>query len=714
MSFPAHSAASKHNKLFSLSLLGLAVTAAMPVYAETNKEDELEKISVVGRAAKFYFFEESSMATKTPTDFMDIAQSMQVLSNELIRDQAAWQTTELYRSISGVSQFSYSGVTARGFRQDQVRYDGVQGDPYSGFSIPQLFNVERVEVLKGPSGMLYGSGEPGALLNYVSKKPKFENNTEVSLFGGNYSVRGLSVDSTGALADSDDMAYRIAGFYHDKKPFRNNTNEENLLISGGLTWNISEQTEVIFQYDFIDQDLAGHRIRGIPVDDNGNFLTDISFNTNEASDFQRVEADVLQTIINHEFSDNLSNRTVVRHLDNRRTQNYHENRGLAEDGRSVVREFRDQLRENQEISFTTDFVYETELGGLEHTILFGGEYLDVETHFSSQVGRGAPSNIPNIDLFSPVYGADPSTYTLIDRPTVNTEVSRIGFYVQDQLRLNEQWLAVIGARYDRFEDELLTSNYRVDDNAITPRVGVIYQPDNNTSIFVNVSEGFSPQTTNNQLQADGDTDSIGQLQPEESRQIELGIKNYWFDNRISTALTFYDITKDNVTVGNPLDTGEGDGQPSRVQIGEVTSRGIELDVVGDFAENWTGTLSYAYNDAEISGGNPDSIRNSVGTEFANAPDHTLGAWTRFDFPAIDSSFAFGVDYVSDRVSLSGQTVKSYAIWDASWQTEINGFLLQANIRNLFDKEYATSGFIERTGHFPGEPRTLLLQVTKNL
>jgi len=703
----------KRNWVRSAVALGVCSGLSSVVMAQEASKDEVEVISVKGRAAQFYFVEESAMATKTPTDYMDIPQSIQVLSQELIQDQAARQTTDLYRAISGVTQFSYSGVTARGFRQDQVRYDGVQGDPYSGFSIPQLFNIERVEVLKGPSGMLYGGGDPGGLLNYVTKKPKFTSETEMAIFAGTDSLKGAFADTTGAVSGNEELAYRAGVFYQDRETFRNNTDEENLLLSLGLTWALADSTELTLQYDFIDQDLGGNRLRGVPVTDEGHFLTDISYNANEKTDFQRVEADVWQATLRHDFDSGLTNNTVLRYLDNERTQNYHENRGLAEDGRTMTREFRDQLRTNEEISLTTDFVYEWQGDDWQHTLLFGGDYFTVDYHYGSKVGRGAPSLIPDIDIINPVYGADPSSYLLVTRPDSDTENRRIGLYFQDQIRFNSQWLAIIGGRYDHFKDDILSSNEQYSDNAFTPRVGVIYQPTEQVSLFANMTEGFKPQITSDQSFGSGDTDSVGQLEAEESRQYEMGLKTQWFDGRIMSTLTGYHITKQNVAIGNPEDTGEGDGIPALLQIGEVTSKGIELDVVGDITDNWTGTLSYAYNQAKITGGSPGAIRNSIGDEFVNAPDHTLGLWTRYDFPTIKSAFALGVDYVSERISLSNQTVRSYVVWDASWRTDINEFELQVNVKNLFDKEYASSGFNERNGHFPGEPRTVLVQLSRS-
>ncbi|MEW6993763.1 TonB-dependent siderophore receptor [Colwelliaceae bacterium MEBiC 14330] len=739
----------RHKK--SLLVLAISSVLSLPAFAQEDIEasatdKDIEVITVKGRAAQFYFVDEATMATKTPTSYMDLPQSVQVLSNQLMLDQAVRQTTDLYRSISGVSQFSYSGINARGFRQDQVRYDGVQGDPYSGFSIPQLFNIERVEVLKGPTGMLYGAGQPGGLLNYVTKKPKFEQAANIALFTGNESLYGANAEITGGIDENDSLAYRVGAFYQTKDGYRNNTEEENTLISAGLTWLPSENSELIFQYDYIDQDLGGHRLRGVPVDNNGNFLTNISYNANEASDFQRLEADVFQVTANVDLTENLTNTTVVRVLSNERNQQYHENSGLVGDldpaikpasvfllnalgfpakDSAMLRQFRDQNRSNDEWSITTDFVYEASFYGVEHTLLFGSDYSVVETFFHNKFSDltrttdadnfADPTEIFNpaihvqtLDILNPVYGlSNSSTYKIFDRGITETQTTRLGVYIQDQIRFNEHWIAIAGARFDSFEDENSTGNQSADDSKVSPRIGVIYQPNEDMSIFANRAEGFNPQSLSSQPE-------VGELlDPESSVQYEMGLKNYWFDNCITTTFAAYHIIKEDVTVSNP-DYVEGNGSPAQLQIGEVTSKGIEIDIVGDITEQWTAMINYAYNDATITGGNPDDIRNAIGDEFANAPDHTLGLWTRYELPSLNSSFALGFDYVDERLSLDGQKVKAYTTWDASWQTQINDFHVQLNLKNIFDKAYATSGFNKRNGHFPGEPRSVLLQVSYSL
>lgn len=167
-------------------LLLTAAAAPAPLLAQTapdqteagatsteadQEEEETGSIIVSGRAQRLYRIDQTETA-KLPGDPLDLPISITSINEQLIEDQGARDAQDLYRNISGVSLFSYAGVTARGFRQEGIFFDGLRGDPYIGFNVPQLFNIERVDYLKGPAGMLYGPGEPGGVFNYVTKKPK--------------------------------------------------------------------------------------------------------------------------------------------------------------------------------------------------------------------------------------------------------------------------------------------------------------------------------------------------------------------------------------------------------------------------------------------------------------------------------------------------------------------------------------------------------------
>jgi len=711
---------SKPGALTALAL-GAGLLSQSPVSVAQSGADTIDEVVVTGRAKDYYLETRTSVGSKLELEILELPQSAQVLTEQLIIDQAARDITDLYRSIAGVTEFSYSGVTFRGFRDsDNVFYDGVRGDPFSGFSVPQIYNIERVEVLKGPAAALYGRGEPGGMINYVTKKPSFDAETELLLTGGNFDLFGGALEARGPLSDA--VAYRAAAFYEQQDNFRDNADSANLQLAGGFKFKLAPETAFTTTLDYIDQDLGGNRLRGVLADDNGNFIVDREFNTNESSDFQDLEAVAAQAILEHWFNDLVGLNATLRYLDNERNQRYHEPRGWVDangDGEAnqedgvIAREFRDQRRANEELSLTIDTTYDLAFGGIEHQLLVGADYFTVDTEFDYLRARFEADNVLNLNVFEPNYGeTDPSTYNLTDLNRSGVESERYGIYVQDYIRFNERWAVMAGFRYDDFEDTDKGSGFVASDNDIAPRAAVIFRPVANASLYLNYSESFNPSGLGDQE----DVAEDGILDPETGVQYELGWKQEWLDGAILTTVALYQITKQDVAQANPEDTGPGDGIPALLNLGEVESNGAEITLVGDLTDRLAVTANYAYNDVEvIRGVDGDSIRNTFGggTRFANAPEHQFGLWMRYALPAINSSLAVGADYVSEQTSLSGQRVKPYTVYDASWTTSWDQVDLQINVRNLFDKEYAVSGFIERTGHFPGAPREVVAQLRYN-
>jgi iron complex outermembrane receptor protein len=523
---------------------------------------------------------------------------------------------------------------------------------------------------------------------------------------------------TGGL--SEDIAYRLGGFYEQEDSFRNNADAKNTEIVGGLTFNFSDATTLTTTMDWIKQDLGGNRLRGVPVDDNGNFLVDPSYNANEKVDFQNMEALVLQANLSHYFSDDFYVDTSLRYLDNKRDQGYHESREWVDvnddgeaniDDQTIKREYRKQYRANKETSLTTDFVYLIDGGNINHQLLFGADIHSVDTEYDYLRARYEADGVANLNIFTLNYGlTDPSTYNLTDQNRDGVNSDRYGIYIQDVVKFNEQWTFIAGLRYDNFEEYNQETGYRYSDHGITPRVALTYQPQENVSVYINYSESFNPVSSSDQ---EG-VASEGLLEPETGKQTEIGMKSSWFDGKIMSTFAIYRINKQNVVMSNPDENAGDNGVPELLNVGEVESNGFESTLVGDINDNITITANYAYNDtAVIKGVTGDTITNSFGdgSKFTNAPRHQAGLWTRYAINSIDSSIAFGINYVSKQYSLAGQTVKPFTVFDMSWTTKWNDLLLSINVDNLLDKEYAVSGFSERNGHFPGSPRSVIGQLT---
>ena len=702
---------------FPLTAVALHCMLTFSASADDSTEAaaSLEHIEVKGRAQTLYRVDSSNLGTRTDTPLDEVPQNIQVLPEALIRDQAARQITDLYRSMSGVSSFSYSGVTFRGFRQDEILYDGVRGDPFNGFAVPQLFNINEIRVLKGAAGALYGSMAPGGLINYSTKKPTAVPERLLKLAMGNDSFYSGSVELSGPLTDDATQRYR-AGIYKDsEKPFRQNTDVENQILDFGYAIDLTQDTVLTLQYTDVEQDYGGARLRGVPADAQGNFLADRSWNHNESTDYQSLTAEVYQARLDHQVNAYWSTDVTVRGYQNQELQNYHEPFcSFDTDGDGVIdycgRQFRDQNRENDSVSVTWNNIVELNRAGIDHTLLIGADYLQQDSYFSGRNAQPVESGgvVPGLSLIDPQYGLTSRADYNLDAVTPNitdTQTQRKGVYLQDQLTFSERWNVLLGLRWDSFEDTNQRNNTKVSGNDTSWRLGTTYQLTDYARGYLVAATGFVPQAAASQIAEVG-----GPFEPETSRLYEAGIRFSLLNDAIRLNTALYQITRNNILQADPRGDVGGDGRDDLLALGEVRSRGFELDILGDLTDNWVMNLNYAYNDTRVTE-DTSGITNAVNGRFANAPKHQIGLWSRYELPTLLSSLAMGIDYVGEQISIGGQAVKSYTVFDISWQTEWQSWLVQLNVKNVFDKTYASSGFIARTGHFPGEPRRIYLTTT---
>ena len=702
------------SQLFRVSRLsacvGLAVLPQAVMATEASEEPPAE-IVVTGRAEKLYRIEATSVA-RGSSDPLDIPQSVTVINESLIDDQGARDATDLYRNIAGVTTFSYSGVTFRGFRQDRVFYDNLRGDPFISFAVPKLFNIQRVEVLKGPSGMLYGPGEPGGLINYVTKMPTGELRAEANLTLGNYDRYGASGEISGPITGDGVLLGRAGAFYERMDPFRYNTRDKSLILDGGLTAKLGEDARLIGQITHFEQKQRGARLRGVPTDDDGNFFASRRWNSNEKSDFLNLNATVYQARLLASPADGIAVEFATRYFRARERQQYHEAQGLLDtDGDGVVdtsrRELRDQERITKGLTFSGNATIDRAIAGLENKFLVGADWYREDADFW---GRTVPRTaVPTLSLIDPVYGLSGASFydlNAIPKRFTETRSTRYGFYLQDQLSLSDQWILVGGARYDRYKDTDLIVGSHYSDGDWTFRGGLIFKPRPDISLYASWSEGFEPQAVASQSPLAG-----GPFTPMTGEQIEAGVKLALADGKVQASAAVYQIKRRNMLQTDP-NGDSSDGVDDLAPIGEVTSKGFEIELAADITPDWVLTANYAYNDARITGSVPgQSLSNAVGNRFANAPRHEAGVWTRYQFRSTGTAVAFGSEYVGKRLSIEGQTVKPYVIFDASVIQQITPQLsLLLRIDNIFDKTYAASGFIARTGHFPGEPRTVFAEL----
>jgi len=702
-----------------MTILSLALSAGSGHATEAAgtappQATELDSVRVSGRALMLYKSDDAAVATRTDTAPALMPLSVQVLPRELMDDQAARQVTDLYRSISGISFFSYAGVTLRGFRQENVLYDGLRGDPYAGFAVPQLFNIERVEVLKGPTGALYGGGDAGGVINYVTRKPQANARRQVTLQAGNANFIAGSIEITGPLNQVGSVRTRL-GIHADseEEAIRWNSDQESLIADASIAMDVGQTGELTLQYTDITQNLGGNRLRGVSVNDHGHLLTSRRWNHNEASDFLDMRARIMLAQYRVSPSPAWDADMAVRWFENNEHQIYHEPMGLIDrdhDGFAewMTRELRNQFRNNETLAANGNVVWRFSAATSEHKLLFGIDYSREDAAFRAQTANsanraGTPGAVPGIDLRHPVYGTSGwYDYNLPALPWrfTDTRLLRHGAYVQDEMSVTPRWHVLTGLRWDRFEADDRIAGRRIRGHDLSWRVGSTFVLREGIHLYANRASGFVPQSAASQNPVAG-----GPFAPEQSRQWEAGLKSL-LSERITLNTAVYRIERRNIVQA----TGESiSGVNQLAALGLVRSKGVELDILADVSAHWVVNLTYAWNDTRVIDAGTNGITNAFGGRFANAPRNQLGLWTRLDLPQAASAVGFGLDYTDERISLDGQRVKPYVIYDVSWQTRWRDWKFQVNIKNMFDKVYAASGFATRQGHFPGEPRRLYVQ-----
>jgi iron complex outermembrane recepter protein len=679
-----------------------------------------EELTVVGRLSDYV--EASAAASKTSARLIDVPQAIVVLPSQFLEDLGALDTKDLYRHISGVEDSPYSSTVVRGFTQREVLVNGVRGNPYgsldgdvnnSGFSTSQfrLTNVERVEVLKGPSSVLYGSGEPGGVINYVTRKPRETFGARATVGTGQYSQTLAEAEVTGPANASRTLLYRGAAYVEDRDSFRFNANIQNVHAVGGLSWKRSARSMIGFEYEYIDQTNDGHRLRGVPVDAQGTYLADYRWTATEPNDFTDLNAHVAQVHVDQALGPAMRLDSTLRYAGYDRRENYHEPRGIT--GAVMQREFRDQLRTNDDWSWGVTLSAPIRSGAAaRHDLAIGADVVRQDHLFrfatARQQNTGGP--VPPLSLASPVYGAvDPSTYGLTpDRFSTDTAVTtRTGVYAQDLVSIGPRWNVLAGGRWDRYDDTGASGGLALaaDHSAVTGRLGVVFKLRPSLSIYGSVANGFSRASILSQTPS-----ANGPHDPETTRQIEVGAKSEWLEGRVQLTAAFFDARKENVLRPDPALGPSGTNFNAVLATGEVRNRGVEIDLAGALTPRWNLAFNYAYLDSEIT---RDLVASLVGRSMPNAPPHAAGFFTRIDLPR-GAAVGGSVEYVDDRIEpFAGIRAPAYTVVDAHYFQQITSRLrLLVRVENLFDREYAASSlFAARAGNMPGQPRTASIALT---
>lgn len=639
----------------------------------------------------------SVMRTSTPS--LENPQFVSTVPAQVLQDLAPRNLDDALKNVSGVTQGNTLGSTQdtlikRGFgenRDGSIMRDGmpvVQGRSLNA-------TAERVEVLKGPASLLYGIQDPGGVINVVSKRPESQPSHALTARGSSYGSgkngSGATFDSTGPVGDSA-LAYRLIVDHEDEDYWRNFGVHRESLVAPSLAW-YGEATQMIARYEHrefltpFDRGTAIDPVTHHPLDIPATRRLDEPFNSMEG------RSDLYHLQIDHQFDENWKGHLGYSY--NRETYDASQVRVTAVNPASgtLSRSMDgtgDALSTDRFTTLSLDG--SLDIAGMRHDLLVG---LDDEYR---KFYRGELIRQRSLSTFSyldPMYGREVEG-THVSAPDSNQlDVLRSdALFLQDSLHLNDKWVFVAGARYQRFDQQAgkgipFTRNTDLNGEKWIPRAGLVYRYDDEVSLYGSYTEAFKPNASIAALTGGTVLDS-GTL-PEQSRAWELGSK--WdLQSGVSGTLALFDIRKRNVLVAN-FDAPSASTVYSTA--GEVRSRGVELELSGQLSERWSLIGGYAFTDAWVT-----KDPTLEGHRLQNVPRHSGSLSAAYDAGAVLGGdrlrVGAGATYVGDRAGNPANdfTLPGYTIADAfaTYETKLDGQTLtfQLNVKNLFDRTYYSS------------------------
>lgn len=688
----------------------LGALATGPALAQQS-ETQLEELTVEGRSnqsptgpVQGYVARNTITGSKTDTPILEIPQSVSVVTRDQMDDRQVQNVGQALDYSVGVlgqpfgTDPRFDAPLLRGFDAANSQYlNGLKLVRELGATSIEPYGLERIDVLLGPASVLYGQGNPGGLIDMISKRPTFTTFGEVQGQIGSFD-RYVGAFDVGGVVGTD-FAYRLTGLARDSGTQTDYLQDNRLFFAPALTWKGADTSLTILanvQYDEVGSPV------GLPVEytvgprqnllSPNLFLGDPNYNSSN-----RTLASIGYEF-QHSFNDAWQVRQNGRYLSLNwdYTNLYYSaldpaNPTIANRGSSANSEDQDTFTLDTQIQ--GDF----QTGALSHKLLLGVDFRRYSQDTLTEFGVAPP-----ISLLMPTYGPiNPGTpwYT----SQVNGTVTQTGLYAQDQIRYGK-WLLTAGIRQDwasvdsttdtNFGDTVQDQN----DAATTGRIGLTYLFDNGVAPYASYSTSFEPVIGNMPAVLGG-----AAFKPSTGEQVEVGVKYQpvgW--NAFFTA-ALYDIRQQNV-LSNELIGGIN----YQTQIGEVEVKGLELSATMSLADGWRVLANYTYMNAEITEG------EYAGNRPANVPENMGNVWLQYSFKSgtlAGLGIAGGVRYVGSRYALDDNSIflDANTLFDAALTYEKGPYKAQINVNNIANETYVAScGFF---GCYYGNGRTVIGQLS---
>lgn len=664
----------------ALLLSAAAVLLPVAVSAQDASAESQTTILVTG-FADGYAARDTVTATRTQTPLIDTPQTVNVVTRERIEDQA-------YRSIADVLRYVPGTTVAQGEgNRDQISLrgqntssdfflDGVRDDVQY---YRNLYNIERVEILKGPYALIFGRGGGGGIVNRVQKSPSNDG-----LFGN----LSAGVNSFGAWDVAADLnlpvggngALRMNAFYEQLASHRDFYDGERYAINPYLAYDLGSGWSAGLSYEYVHDDRVTDR--GVPSVTCTQPCSPAPLEGFRDTFFgvpgvnrAGLDAHIVKARIDGELAEGLDWSTSLLYgsYDKFYTNVYPNGAATSPIGTFAIAAYSDPTqREN--ILAQSNLVWEADLGGLANTVLLGVEYSDQNTRNSRSTGTLSASSLNLANLVYPSV-----SFTTLARDT-HSQLRVFSAYAQDQIGIGEHLEVVLGLRYDRFDIEGTDFIPAVDrafgrvDEELSPRIGLIVKPQPDMSLYASYSESFLPRSGD---QFSSLTTTQENLAPERFTNYEVGAK--WdIAGDLSATLALFSLQRTNATTPDPANPA------ATINVGETRTKGAELALVGRVTETWQVSAAYTWQDG--------ALRGNKSVVLGQVPEHQLAFWNRV---GLTSQWGIGLgvvhqssQYAAIRSSANTTVVPGFTRVDAAvYFAPTDKLQLQLNIENLFDENY---------------------------
>lgn len=639
----------------------------------------------------------STTGTRTDTPLIDVPQAVTVVSVKQINDQAAGNIGEAIRYVPGV--FSAQGEGNREtlvFRGNATTgdffVDGVRDDVQT---YRDLYNIERLEIFRGPNAMIFGRGGIGGVVNRVTKVASRQAVRELRVEAGSYDHKRISGDL--GLPVSDGMALRITGVYQDSGSYRDGVENERWGVNPTASFRIGEATDVQVGYEHFEDDRIADR--GVPAQFRGAGVAVAKplktprgqFFGDPANSPTWTDTDAANLFIEHRFSDNVSMRNRTRWADyDKFYQNVFPGAVNAAQTTVALSAYNNAMKRKNFIN-QTDLNLTFNTGAIEHLLLIGAEYGHQITDNRRFEGRFA-GNAASVTV--PISASNvrlPLTWTQTASSGDNKGVATVkAGYMQDQIGLTEALKLVLGVRYEDFRTRVTDRRlvgfpagqqrqFDVTDTLWSPRVGVIWKPVENASIYAGYSKTYQPRGGD---QLTSLSISNQNLDPETFQNYELGAK--WDINpSFNVTAAVFELDRHNVLA---LSDPSNAASPT-VPIGKQRTRGVELSAAGELTEQLSFVAAYTLSNGEFLDNVSGTVR--AGNKLPNMPKHSASLWSRYEVtPKL--GVALGAIYQGKRYASTDNLVvmPGFTRLDAAVFYDVTDRITaQMNVENLLNKRY---------------------------